>query len=119
MGFFGKILNVLGFYSDDDLKKLAEKKQANTQQKIKEHTVCNQPQTITQKQNAINLFTPSTQKEVVEIVNMLKSGASVRVDLKMFSGEDLIRAIDFLQGACYTLNIQPIFETGTTILLKH
>lgn len=123
MGFFGKILNGLGFYSDEDLKELQEKKLQKTNQTLQQTSsqTLLQPSTQNSQQmplKTVTLFTPTTQKDVVEIVNLLKTGISARIDLKMFSGEDLIRAIDFLQGASYALNLEPIFENGTTILLK-
>ena len=41
------------------------------------------------------------------IVDFLKSGKSVQVDFSKFLGSSVFRAMDFVQGACYALEITP------------
>ena len=48
-------------------------------------------------------FAPTSEKEVQNIVDELKSGKDVIVDLKNLDTKEYIRALDFMSGAVYVL----------------
>ena len=118
MGFFDKFMNALGFASESDLENMknraAGKEKLAPQPPIQSEYNFNQT-----KGKDIISFSPTTQEEVENIVEFLKNGASVKVDLSEFCEADLFRAIDFLQGAAFALSICPIFEDDHTVILEN
>ena len=53
-----------------------------------------------------------------DIIEFLKNNASVRVDFANFSENDIYRAMDFIQGACYALGLKPKFESNKVFLIE-
>lgn len=115
MGFLDKILKGLGFEGEDKppAKKTAKSKsdatyngvgaEYNFKEKIAEK---NEGEEVLEEKNdniGVVMKNPTTQKEVQEIIDSLKVGATIIVNLTGFSATDRIRALDFLAGALYTL----------------
>ena len=99
MGFFNGIMKALGFESEEKKQnKETEKKQENNLQKA-EYDLTN-----LQKEEKMKTFTPQNQVEVQEIVNVLKKGEVVCVNLQNFDQQNYTRALDFLSGAIYVLD---------------
>ena len=117
MGFFDKFMNALGFASEADLENMENRKMTKdnppAQSPIQSEYNFNQT-----KGKDIISFSPATQEEVENIVEFLKNGASVKIDLSEFCEADLFRALDFLQGAAFALSICPVFEDEHTVILE-
>ena len=108
MGIFDKFMRALGFASDEELEEMAHREKPKKKPK-KQSTLQNEY--VLKKDTNPNIvdFAPSNQKEVVQIVELMKQGASVKISFKNLEDEALHRAVDFLQGACQVLEIQPRF----------
>lgn len=57
-----------------------------------------------QSESNIIMVEPKSQKEIQKVVDYLKQGQSVAVNLEAISSEDNQRILDFLSGAIYGLN---------------
>ncbi|MGN0787694.1 MAG: cell division protein SepF [Candidatus Onthoplasma sp.] len=57
-----------------------------------------------QAESNIIMVEPKTHKEIQQVVDYLKQGQSVAVNLEGISSEDSERILDFLSGALYGLN---------------
>lgn len=120
MNFFDKLLQGIGFANEDEIEQIDSKIKEKKVKKVKHQKIQNTYTLNEQKSKDLSIMNlePSNQNEVIILVDFLKNGASARVNLSRFSDSDLNRAIDFLQGACYVLNIEPIFEDNRKILFK-
>ena len=49
---------------------------------------------------------PENQGQVQASIDELKNGANIIIDLSLFESSDLIRALDFVSGACYCLGVK-------------
>lgn len=116
MGFFDKILHGLGFEDENDEEKSIEIKKEEPNKKVKGEFILNNA-TATKKSNVVD-FSPKTQDEIFNIIEFLKNNASVRVDFANFSENDIYRAMDFIQGACYALGLKPKFESNKVFLIE-
>lgn len=109
MGIFDKFMRALGFASDKELEEM-EHKEKTKKNKPKKSTAIHNEYVLNENTNPnIVEFSPSSQKEVVQIVELMKQGASVRISFKNLEDDALHRAVDFLQGACQVLEIEPKF----------
>lgn len=117
MGFFDKILQGLGFEGEDgeEKKPIPQKKEKIKKQKTKNTYILNADKKI--KTDIIEVA-PKTQEEICKAIDFLKNKTTVRIDFSFFSNESLYRAIDFIQGACYVLDIIPTYESEKIFLLK-
>lgn len=116
MGFFDKFMNAIGFASDEDLENMQNR--VSQKEKTPPKAIQNEYNFNQAKGKDIISFSPTTQEEVENIVEFLKNGASVKVDLSGFCESDIFRAIDFLQGASFALSICPVFEDDHTVILE-
>ena len=121
MGFFDWIMHGLGF-EDSGNKKVKKKKAEeedkyanfNLHEKVRGET--ENPQAVSSANNAgynsfgiqtesnIIMVEPKSHKEIRQVVDYLKQGQSVAVNLEAISSEDSGRILDFLSGAIYGIN---------------
>ncbi len=118
MGFFNWIMQGLGF---EDTEKKKKKKNTpeddkyanfNLHEKVAGETnnFDSMPTATTfnnfgmQPESNIIMVEPKTHKEIQQVVDYLKQGQSVAVNLEAISSEDSTRILDFLSGAIYGLN---------------
>lgn len=99
MGFLNGLLKGLGFEVEKKEKPhIKEEKESkaykNAGLEIDLSTIKSQPQ----------IFAPNTEQDVQNLVDILKTGEAITIDLKNFSDSEYIRSLDFLSGAIYTLN---------------
>ena len=119
MGFFNRILHRLGFEDKDDKKKksktdVADDKYANfnlhervageTNNFESMPTATNFNSFGIQTESNIIMVEPKTHKEIQQVIDYLKQGQSVAVNLEGISSADSERILDFLSGAIYGLN---------------
>ncbi len=119
MGFFNWILHGLGFDDKDDKKKkakteVADDKYANFNLHERVAGETNNFETMPtatnfnsfgiQTESNIIMVEPKTHKEIQQVVDYLKQGQSVAVNLEGISSSDSERILDFLSGAIYGLN---------------
>ena len=112
MSFFDKFMRSIGFIKDDD--SVDAKK--NTPSKTTQQPSLPNEFNFAPKDN-IAFFSPTTQDEVKNIAALIKNGGSAKINLSFFEGASLFRAVDFLEGVCFVLDISPIFE-GKCVTLK-
>ena len=121
MGLFDWIMHGLGF-EDSGNKKVKKAKQLqedkyanfNLHEKVKGET--SHPDTVSsagvsgfnsfgiQTESNIIMVEPKTHKEIRQVVDYLKQGQSVAVNLEGISSADSGRILDFLSGAIYGIN---------------
>ena len=125
MGFFDWVMHGLGFEDKGGSKKTKKGKAIATEDKYANFnlhervagetnnapTVANtMPNATTfnsfgvQAESNIIMVEPTTHKEIQKIVDYLKQGQSVAVNLEGISSADRERILDFLSGALYGLN---------------
>ena len=136
MGFFNSFLKGLGFEDEEEPKKVKVKEKKDKKEKkvtasfdlnkfedealdkkeeVEETTVEEQtPNT----QNAFEIVNVSSQVEVQEVVNKLKRGDKILINLSKLSGSDLTRSLDFLTGAVYALNLGMQKVDGMVYLIQ-
>ena len=120
MGFFDWVMHGLGF--EETEKKVKVKKKKGTQQEEKyssfnlhEKVAGTKANTPVQPQASMNNFgiqaesniimvEPKSHSEIQQVVDYLKQGQSVAVNLEGLAAADMDRILDFLSGAIYGLN---------------
>ena len=116
MGFIDKFLQGLGFEAENSEKKAKPQKEKPQKKQItKNEYILNPSEKI---ENDIIEFLPQSQEDIFKIIDLLKTKHKIRIDFSLFDEESLIRALDFIQGACYVLDIAPVFESEKRFLLK-
>lgn len=119
MGFFDWVMHGLGFDGEGKKNKksktvVAEDKYSefNLHEKIGTDTAVKQDTPPTsnfanfgiQTESNIIMYEPKSHKEIQQVVDYLKQGQSVAVNLEGISNDDRMRILDFLSGAVYGLN---------------
>ena len=118
MGFFNWIMSGLGFEGEDKKKKKSteittEDKYANfnLHEKVKGETNSAESFTATsfnnfgiQSESNIILVEPKSYKENQQVVDYLKQGQTIAVNLEGITQADSERILDFLSGALYGLD---------------
>ena len=124
MGFFDWVMHGLGFEDTEKKEKKsktktivqAEDKYANFNLHEKVMGETGKPETATTNTNSsfgnfgiqaesnIIMVEPKTMSEIQQVVDYLKQGQSVAVNLEGLSSADMERILDFLSGAIYGLN---------------
>ncbi len=118
MGFFNWIMSGLGFEGEDKKKKKSteittEDKYANfnLHEKVKGETNSAESFTATsfnnfgiQSESNIILVEPKSFKEIQQVVDYLKQGQTIAVNLEGITQADSERILDFLSGALYGLD---------------
>ena len=107
MGFFDKFMRALGFASEDEINELGQKRK-KAPKDAPEKVLKNEYNL--EADASISSFTPSSQEEVKQIAELVKSGVNVKINFVNFDKESFFRAIDFLDGFCYALDITPSFD---------
>ena len=120
MGLFNWIMNGLGFEDSGNNKKVKKAKgqqedkyaNFNLHEKVKGETET--PSTASasagfnnfgiQTESNIIMVEPKTHKEIRQVVEYLKQGQTVAVNLEGISSADSDRILDFLSGAIYGIN---------------
>lgn len=118
MGFFNWIMNGLGFEGENKKKNKStevatEDKYANfnLHERVKGET--NTAETISatsfnnfgiQSESNIILVAPKSHKEIQQVVDYLKQGQTIAVNLEGIAQADSERILDFLSGALYGLD---------------
>lgn len=121
MGLFDWMMHGLGF-EDKGEKKKDKKSKALSNDKYSNFNLheriageTNSPETAqasgmgfmpfgVQTESNIIMVEPKTHKEIQQVVDYLKQGQSVAVNLEGISSDDSMRILDFLSGAIYGLN---------------
>ena len=128
MGFFNKILKGLGFEDEEEeivkqpkaKKSKKNKKQSNvnatfnlnetseieketTEEQIEEKILENTNQNDSLEFEVVKV---KTQTDIQIVINKLKLGTKVLVNIENLSHEDIVRCLDFLTGAVYALNLK-------------
>lgn len=120
MGFFDWVMNGLGFEGKNEKK---SKKQKGTIVQEEKYNNFNLHERLSaensnlssmtapgfnafgvQAESNIIMVEPKTHKEIQQVVDYLKQGQSVAVNLEGISTADSDRILDFLSGAIYGLN---------------
>ncbi len=119
MGFFDWVMHGLGFEGKSDKKnsktKTEDDKYANFNLHERVAGETENLETVSSNTNSFNSFgmqaesniimvEPKTQKEIQQVVDYLKQGQSVAVNLEGISSADSNRILDFLSGAIYGIN---------------
>ena len=126
MGFFDWVMHGLGFENTETEKKDKKDKRVKTaepedkyanfnlHEKIegKDYPVTEHKPASSSPFNNFGIHTnsniimvePKTMSEIQQVVDYLKQGQSVAVNLEGLSVEDMERILDFLSGAIYGLN---------------
>ena len=118
MGFFNWIMSGLGFEGEDKKKKKSteittEDKYANfnLHEKVKGETNSAESFTATsfnnfgiQSESTIILVEPTSFKDIQQVVDYLKQGQTIAVNLEGITQADSERILDFLSGALYGLD---------------
>lgn len=123
MGFFNWVMNGLGFESDKKAKK--EKKQEENTDKYANfnlHESSSNEESVTNEQTPsgfnntgfnnfgiqaesnIIMVEPKNHSEMRKVIDYLKQGQTVAVNLENISEEDSQRILDFFSGAIYGLD---------------
>lgn len=120
MGFFDWVMHGLGFEETEKKAKVKKKKGAQQEEKyssfnLHEKVAGSKPNTPVQPQAPMNNFgiqaesniimvEPKSHSEIQQVVDYLKQGQSVAVNLEGLAAADMDRILDFLSGAIYGLN---------------
>ena len=117
MGIFDKFMRAIGFASDEELEEMSKKEKPKKKPSKKESAIHNEYVLKHSSNPNVVEFSPSSQEEIIQIIELMKKGASVRICLSHFDDDALYRAVDFLQGACQVLEIEPNFLEGEIVEL--
>ena len=100
MGFFNGLLRGLGFEGQTNPNKeiKVEKQNSAYENKGAEFDLKSMPEKKEQKQ-----FVPLSETDVQNIVDVMKTGADVSVNLEKMGSKEYMRALDFMSGAIYVL----------------
>ena len=122
MGFFDWVMHGLGFENTGKNKKNKRTKTVDQDDKyanfnMHEKIATDNNQTATQNvgssglnnfgiqtESNIIMIEPKSMSEIQQVVDYLKQGQSVAVNLEGLSSTDMERILDFLSGAIYGLN---------------
>ena len=123
MGFFNWVMNGLGFETTEKEKKQKKDKKFKQQEPEDKYadfnlhekvagatTAPSQPNNNSfsslgiQTESNIIMLEPKTHKEIQQVIDYLKQGQSVAVNLEGIATEDSMRILDFLSGAIYGIN---------------
>ncbi len=133
MGFFDWVMRGLGF--DDKNKKEKKSNTAvngddkysnfNLHERVEGETVAmsSLPTSANfnsfglQPESNIIMVEPTTHKEIQQVIDYLKQGQSIAVNLEGIADEDRMRILDFLSGAIYGLNGSILRWHGDLFLL--
>ncbi len=129
MGFFDWVMHGLGFEGKGEKKKSKTEVQEdkysnfNLHERIGDQTDNVMPQQTPfnsfgiQAESNIIMVEPKTHKEIQQVVDYLKQGQSVAVNLEGIASIDSERILDFLSGAIYGLNGSILRWHGDLFLL--
>ncbi len=136
MGFFNSFLRGLGFEDEEETPKAKVKEKKDKKEKkvtasfdlnkFEEETLEKkedkeeQPteQQANGAQGSFEIVNVSSQVDVQEVVNKLKKGDKILINLSKLSGNDLTRSLDFLTGAVYALNLGMQKVDGMVYLIQ-
>ena len=119
MGFFNWVMNGLGFEAGEKKEKkgksvqVAEDKYANfnlhekpaSEKNVTTNAIATNFNSFgMQTESNIIMFEPKNFKDIQQVVDYLKQGQSVAVNLEGIAQGDSERILDFLSGAIYGLN---------------
>ena len=98
MGFFNGILRGLGFEGEE---KELQTKESSTMYK---ENVAEYNLNEIKQSDEIKTIKPANQKDVQNIVDLLKQGNAVAVNFELIKNNEFVRALDFMSGATYVLD---------------
>lgn len=121
MGFFDWVMHGLGFETTEKKKKDKKTKNGSEEDKYANFNLHEKiesknpvaPQSAPaqnfgnfgiQAESNIIMVEPKSMSEIQQVVDYLKQGQSVAVNLEGLSSADMERILDFLSGAIYGLN---------------
>lgn len=130
MGFFDWVMHGLGFEGKGEKKnsKTAVQEDKYSNFNLHERIGEQNDNNVMPQQNSFNSFgiqaesniimvEPKTHKEIQQVVDYLKQGQSVAVNLEGIAAVDSERILDFLSGAIYGLNGSILRWHGDLFLL--
>lgn len=125
MGFFDWVMHGLGFEETEKKEKKAKKDKHNKNTENDKYANFNLHEKVAsdsanapkvnagvnsfnnfgiQAESNIIMIEPKSMSEIQQVVDYLKQGQSVAVNLEGLSSADMERILDFLSGAIYGLN---------------
>ena len=144
MGFFNKFLKGLGFEEEEstakpqkqkekrkkeekknwasyDLKNIEkEEKQIEKINIAKEDTIDKEEikESQTSNKTQFEIVNVSSQVEVQSVVNRLKNGEKILINMSALGNEDKVRSLDFLSGAVFALNMTMQKVDGSVFIIQ-
>ena len=141
MSFFSKFLKGLGFEEEETLKKtekIKEKKKKEDKRVLasydlnkfetdlknndKENEIVNNEinsKSVEKQDNLqFELVNVSSQIEVQTVVNRIKNGEKILINISSLDNNDKIRSLDFLSGAVFALNLNMQKVDGSVYLIQ-
>lgn len=129
MRFMDKILSLLGFDIEEDEKLNKKVKPAKSfdknlnlndkKVKSKKRDFFILSDEISEKKECINLK-PKNQTDIQSAMNLLKNGKNLVINLEELNQAELISALGFILGFCYSLNVgvEKVNETSYKLTNK-
>jgi len=121
MGFLNKILKSLGFEDEKKYKKpkkIKEKKQKTNKNitasfNLQKDEIEEKPlkhnyeqEKIEHEENiGLEVVKVKSQPEVQAVINKIKNGGKILINIENLSKDDIVRSLDFLSGAVFALNL--------------
>ncbi len=99
MGFWNSFMKTLGFEGEKNEENSEKIETPKVVEHKAEFDLKNMP-----SEEKIKQFSPNTQVEIQNIVDILKKGECVCVNMQNLENTSYIRSLDFLSGAIYVLN---------------
>ena len=141
MSFFSKFLKGLGFEEEETFKKtekIKEKKKKEDKRVLasydlnkfetdlknndKENEIVNNEinsKSVEKQDNLqFELVNVSSQIEVQTVVNRIKNGEKILINISSLDNNDKIRSLDFLSGAVFALNLNMQKVDGSVYLIQ-
>lgn len=120
MGIFDKILTGLGFEGNEPQPKKVKKQEVvkdtssytglgaeynfSREKVAAPHIEEPESTTLKETNQGVSMKNPVSQEDIQNIIDDVKDGATIIVNLTGFSAQDRVRALDFLAGALYVLD---------------
>jgi len=139
LGIFSKFLKGLGFEEEEvpqKQEKVKKVKKQNNQKVTASYNLNSFEDELSKKETPkqimeekpekeennssgnLEIVNVTSQNEVQKIVNKLKNGEKVLINMSGLSGNDLVRSLDFLTGAVYALDMSMQKIDGSVYIIQ-
>lgn len=108
MGLFDKILQGLGFEPEHTIEKPIKKENLKKENSVKVKHKFTLKKTSKNKFQNFEFY-PQSQQDIADLIIKIKQGINATINFSNMQNEELIKSIAFFNGACYALNITPIY----------